>query len=135
MLEKIFFNWRPYRWHYSDSLDVTYCNSQTVRQLESAPYVEYKIDIPSSATQLEVRTLPTLHIYEGRDARFAVQIDNAPAQVFSIHEGDFTSEWRLNVLRGYATRSLSLESISTGNHTVKVFILDPGIIVQEIIVR
>ncbi len=104
-------------------------------EIDTAPYVEYNIDIPSSASQLEVRTLPTLHIYEGRDARFAVSIDNEPVKVFSIHEGDFTSEWRLNVLRGYATRSMSLEGTLSGTHTVRIYLLDPGITLQEILVK
>lgn len=37
--------------------------------------------------------LPTLHVYEGRDA-----------EMFSIHTDDFSAEWRRNVLHGYSTR-------------------------------
>lgn len=104
-------------------------------EVGNAPYVEYSVNIPADASCLEVRTLPTLHVYEGRDARFAVQIDSAPAEVFSIHEGDFTSEWRLNVLRGYATRSLPLKDLAAGKHTVRIYLLDPGIVLQEILVK
>lgn len=91
--------------------------------------------LADDASQIEVRTLPTLHIYEGRDARYAVQLDDAPAEVFSIHEGDFTSEWRCNVLRGYATRSIYLNNVSAGLHTLRVYLLDPGIALQEILVK
>lgn len=98
-----------------------------------APYAEYTIDCPATATALEVRTLPTLHIYEGRDARFAVQIDERPTETFTIHEGDFTSEWRLNVLRGYATRTVALPA--AGRHTIRIYFLDPGIVLQELIVK
>lgn len=61
-------------------------------EVANAPYAEYSIDITTDARCLEVRTLPTLHVYEGRDARYAVQIDDSQAEIFSIHEGDFTSE-------------------------------------------
>lgn len=100
----------------------------------SAPYVEYDVDIPANATELEIRTLPTLHIYEGRDARYAIQIDNEPARTFSIHEGDFTSEWRLNVLRGYAKRNVPLNATSAGRHKLRIYLLDPGIVLQEMLV-
>ena len=100
--------------------------------VENAPYTEYQLDIPAEATQLEVRTLPTLHVYEGRDARYAVQLDDQPAETFSIHEGDFTSEWRLNVLRGYATRSVAA---TAGKHTLRIYLLDPGIVLQEILIK
>lgn len=102
--------------------------------VESAPYVEYDVRIPAGSCRMEIRTLPTLHVYEGRDARYAVQLDDEPVQVFSIHEGDFTSEWRLNVLRGYATRSLEMNAAREGKHKVRVYMLDPGIVLQEIVV-
>lgn len=103
--------------------------------IESAPYVEYKIELPQGASHIDVLTLPTLRVYQGRDARYAVQVDDNPAQIFSIHEGDFTSEWRLNVLRGYALRSVPLDSSVALRHTVRVYLLDPGIVLQEIRVR
>lgn len=71
----------------------------------------------------------------GRDARYAVQLDDAPAEVFSIHEGDFTSEWRCNVLRGYATRSININNVSAGSRTLRVYLLDPGIVLQEILIK
>lgn len=97
----------------------------------SAPYVEFDVEL-SGNRSIEVRTLPTLHVYEGRDARYAVSIDGQPAQVFSIHEGDFTAGWRLNVLRGYATRSIDVSSIGSGSHSLRISMLDPGIVLQEI---
>lgn len=103
--------------------------------LDAAPYVEYQLDLPAEASGIEIRTLPTLHIYEGRDARYAVQLDDAPAETFSIHEGDFTSEWRLNVLRGYASRNINIPHTREGKHTLRVYLLDPGIVLQEILVH
>ena len=103
--------------------------------ISEAPYVEYEIGLCESDTELEVRTLPTLHVHEGRDARYAVQIGSEEPQVFSIHAGDFTAEWRLNVLRGYSSRAFTLPSDLSGPQKIRVYFLDPGIVLQEIIVR
>ena len=118
---------------YSDGVVVLPYDTPSY-DISSAPYIEYRIDIPENAKSVEVRTLPTLHVYEGRNARFAVQIDDSKAEEFSIHEGDFTSEWRLNVLRGFATRMVGIDGI-TGQHTIRVYMFDPGIVLQEILVR
>ena len=102
---------------------------------EESPAVEYAVDIPDGAKHLEVRTLANLHVYEGRDARYAVSIDGSPAEIFSIHTGDFSAEWRWNVLRGYSSRSVDISSLSPGKHKVTVHLLDPGIVLQEIRIK
>lgn len=73
-----------------------------------------------------------MHVYEGRDARYAVQLGHGQPEVFSIHANDFTAEWRLNVLRGYAARRIAVPSSMKGRQRLRVFLLDPGIVLQEI---
>lgn len=107
--------------------------SYQLENLASAPYVEYEFNFEDSDKTLEVRTLPTLRVYEGRDARFAVQIGEAQPQVFSIHTSDFTAEWRRNVLRGYASRSIPVEAV--GRQRVRIYFMDLGIVLQEILVN
>lgn len=116
-----------------------FCDGVTIQPLPApsfclsdAPCLTYDIQLTAGLQTIEVRTLPTLHIYEGRDARFAVQLDDEEAKVFSIHEGDFTSEWRKNVLRGYATRSVTANIEQSGKHTLRIYLLDPGIVLQEV---
>lgn len=109
--------------------------SYDVDNLTHAPYVEYELDLCAGDSRIEVRTLPTLRVYEGRDARYAIQVDDARPEVFSIHEGDFTAEWRWNVLRGYATRSVDVSAVAPGRQRVRIYLLDPGIVLQEILVH
>lgn len=97
-----------------------------------APAVTFTVDVPDGASRLEVRTLANLHVYEGRDARYAVAIDGAAPEVFSIHAGDFSAEWRWNVLRGYSRRTVELTGIASGKHKVEISFLDPGIVLQEL---
>lgn len=101
----------------------------------NSPAIEYTIDIPENAEELEVRTLANLHVYEGRDVRYSVEIDGAEAETFSIHAEDFSAEWRLNVLRGYSSRSVDISSLEAGKHRVRIYLLDPGLVLQELNVR
>lgn len=106
--------------------------SYELANITSAPYAEYELDLEDSDKSIEVRTLPTLRVYEGRDARYAVQVGDAQPEVFSIHTTDFTAEWRWNVLRGYSSRSVNVGA--KGHQRVRIYFLDPGIVVQEILV-
>ena len=99
---------------------------------ETAPAVEFDVTVPEGASALEVLSLANLHVYEGRDAHYAVCVDGGSPEVFSIHAEDFSAQWRWNVLRGYAVRSLD---ITPGRHRITVALLDPGIVLQEIRLR
>ena len=100
--------------------------------LEEAPCIEYMIDLHEDAKRLEIRTLANLHVYEGRDIRYAVSIDGSLAETFSIHTGDFSAEWRWNVLRGYSSRGMDISGLKSGKHKVTIYMLDPGLVLQEI---
>ena len=100
--------------------------------LEEAPYVEYEVELEAGDNVIEIRTLPTLHIYEGRDARYAASLDGREAEVFSIHTDDFSAEWRRNVLHGYSTRKFDVNVDEADRHRLRIYFLDPGIVLQEI---
>lgn len=120
---------------YSDGVLVLPFTTPSYGPSGNAPFVEYEIDLEEGDKTIEIRTLPTLHVYEGRNAGYSVQIgENAP-QVFSIHAGDFTAQWRYNVLHGYASQSIRVPSGCTGRQKIKISFLDPGIVLQEILVH
>ena len=106
--------------------------SYEISDLSKVPSIEYEIELQEGTHTIEIRTLPTLHVYEGRDARYAVQFAGDKPQIYSIHTGDFTAEWRWNVLRGYSTRKLDVTVEKSGTQKLRFFFLDPGIVLQEI---
>lgn len=103
--------------------------------IEEAPYAEYALNLKKGHNRIEVRTLPTLHVYEGRDARYAVSIDGGKPDISSIHTDDFSAEWRWNVLRGYATRIFDIDVAEEGVHNLRFHFMDPGIVLQEIRIK
>ncbi|MBQ2216437.1 MAG: hypothetical protein II416_09195, partial [Prevotella sp.] len=119
---------------YSDGMMVLPFDTPSYQEsdINSAPYIEYALDIQEQDSVIEIRTLPTLHVYEGRDARYAVQLGNEKPIVFSIHADDFSAEWRWNVLRGYASRSINIPPSCRGSQKLKVYFLDPGIVLEEV---
>ena len=118
---------------YTDGMMVQPFTLTTYQTPTAAPYVEYEINLLPSDSVIEVRTLPTLHVYEGQDARYAVQIGDEAPIVFNIHTDDFTAAWRWNVLRGYA--SCCLPVATSGRQRLRIYLLDPGIVIQELLVH
>lgn len=122
---------------FNDGLEVLPFDtpSYDINNPEVIPYADFSIDLKPGLNEIEIRTLPTLHIHEGRDARFAVKIDDMNPEEFSIHADDFSAEWRWNVLRGYASRTIKTDGKSGGKHILRFYFLDPGIVLQEIRVK
>lgn len=118
---------------YTDAMLVLPFDTVTYKTVSDAPYIEYEIDLQPSDSLIEIRTLPTLHVYEGRDACYAVQLGDSSPKLFSIHTKDFTAEWRRNVLHGYASRSIPVTQ--KGRQRLRIYLPEPGIAVQEILVH
>jgi len=120
---------------YTDGILVQPFDTPSYQQenIKAAPYTEYELDLQTGDTTIEIRTLPTLHVYDGRDIRYAVQLGDAAPMVFSIHANDFTAEWRWNVLRGYASRSIPVAE--TGHQRLRIYLLDPGVVLQEVLIH
>ena len=106
--------------------------SYELSDLAAAPSVDYLIDIQPGDKEIVIRTLPTLHVYEGREARYAIQLGDTRPQVFSIHTDDFSAEWRKNVLQGFAARSVQIPASLSGQQLLRVYFMDPGIVLQDI---
>ena len=120
---------------YTDGVLVQPFDTPSYQQenIKAAPYTEYELDLQAGDATIEIRTLPTLHVYDGRDIRYAVQLGDSAPTIFSIHANDFTAEWRWNVLRGYAMRSLPVTV--TGHQRLRIYLLDPGIVLQEVLIH
>lgn len=120
---------------YTDGVLVQPFDTPSYQQenIKAAPYTEYELDLQAGDATIEIRTLPTLHVYDGRDIRYAVQLGDSAPTIFSIHANDFTAEWRWNVLRGYASRSLPITA--TGHQRLRIYLLDPGVVLQDILIH
>jgi hypothetical protein len=82
-----------------------------------------------------IRALPTFSVEAGKPQRFAIAWDDAPPKIISlpVSQSERDPTWQKNVLRNLAeaadTSSISLP----GLHTLNVWMVDPGIVIDEII--
>lgn len=76
--------------------------------------------------------LPTHPINNNYQVRYAVSIDDGPLKMVNIRTVGRSEEWKQNVLRNRAERKIEMPFLKTGKHQLKIFCVDPGVIVDEI---
>lgn len=82
---------------------------------------------------LRLALIPTQPNDDG-DLRFSVSVDGAEPVVFSLKEPFRSNQWKQNVLRQQALRTLKLNALKAGKHTISVKALDPHILLDQLMI-
>jgi len=64
--------------------------------------------------------------------RIAVQLDDGPLEIVDYTTVGRSDEWKRNVLGNMAVRSSALARLDPGVHTLRVYALDPGVVLDRI---
>ena len=85
----------------------------------------------SDAAKVVVQAIPTHRINPERGLRYAVAVDNETPQVVDLETPENSQTWAANVLAGSAMGTTT-HAISAGKHTLHVYMVDPGVILDHI---
>ena len=98
-----------------------------------SPNVTYRFATTTAddKARLKVIALPVLPITSENGMRVAVSIDGGAPQVLDLKAAEFSQEWRHNVLTNSAVGEINNLRLAPGAHTLKVFALDPGVILDR----
>jgi hypothetical protein len=82
---------------------------------------------------------PVLNYVPGRGVRFAISFDDETPQILDIVPKDFDArngnrEWEESVRNASRTISSSHQVSGVGYHTLKIRMVDPGVVLQKIVV-
>jgi len=108
----------------------------------NSPYLEYKIFLLDSGVyNLEAWFSPTLNFQKDEGLLYAFSIDNGAPQVMNLHESAKAADWTYpkwwnDAVTDNIMRQTVLErSLSAGAHTIKYWMVDPGVVLQKIVVK
>lgn len=98
------------------------------------PRLEYDVHL-AEAGEIEVRLVlsPTLDFRGQGGLRYAVSIDDGPLQVVNIHADGSEATWERHVADAVAVHATRHRIETAGPHTVKVWLVDPGLVIQRVI--
>jgi hypothetical protein len=95
--------------------------------------VEYDFfTLASSTPGVTVYALPTHPVNNNFSLRYALSIDEGPLKIVDIKTVGRSEEWKQNVLRNRAERIIHMPFLKAGKHTLKIYAVDPGVILDEI---
>ncbi len=95
--------------------------------------VEYDFYTFSRATSfVTVFTLPTHPLNNNCSLRYAVAVDNDTLTLVDFKTVGRSEEWKQNVLSNRAQRKIAMPFLEAGMHTLKIYAIDPGVILDEI---
>jgi hypothetical protein len=96
-------------------------------------FVEYAFfTFTAAPAVVSIFTLPTHPLNNNYSMRYALSVDNGPVKLVDFRTFGRTEEWKQNVLGNRAERKLQLPFLGKGAHTLKIFAVDPGVILDEI---
>jgi hypothetical protein len=100
-----------------------------------APMIEYDLTI-SRETEVGITTycLPTRRINDTRGLRYAIAVDDEPPQIVDFNERTEGPRWAQNVQRNAAINSTKHKITSAGSHTLRIWTVDPGVVIDKIVI-
>ncbi|MGC3992034.1 MAG: glycosyl hydrolase 115 family protein [Chthoniobacteraceae bacterium] len=146
------FSWEP----ISDygrglsAMEVFPVNAESILPPKEAPHLDYPVFVPKAGqVHVDLITGPTLNVQPDRGVRIAVSFDDQPPQVVDAYAGQgFTNPTKRSDSSAPATRDWSkwvkdnartiksdLQITEAGVHTLKVWMVDPGVPLEKIIVH
>ena len=93
----------------------------------------YRFDHQAAgAVNIKLVAVPVHPLTSSHGLRVGVRIDDGPLQVLDFRTFGRSDEWKLNVLSNTAVRTVHRPQLAAGAHTIKVYALDPGFILDRI---
>lgn len=83
--------------------------------------------------EMQAVLAPTLNFVPGRGLRFAVSIDDGPHTVIDALAHNTEIDWEAAVSDGVKRVSIPLSSLSSGYHTLKIWMVDPGVVLERMV--
>lgn len=95
--------------------------------------VEYDFNtFTATKPEVHIFTLPTHPLNNNCSMRYAVSVDGGALTVVDFKTMGRSEEWKNNVLSNRAERTVQLPFLEKGRHTLKIYCVDPGVMLDEI---
>ena len=107
---------------------------------KDSPCLEYRVYLFSTgAVELTAIAGPTLNFMPGRAIRFGVSLDDEPSQSLTLVPENYTAQngnrdWEESVKDNGRYVRAKLTVARPGNHTLKIWMIDPGVVLEKFVV-
>jgi len=118
------------------SMSVFPVTAESATPTQNSPRLEYKLYLfDPGAAEVEAILGPTLNFVPGRGLRYAISFDDEVPQVIDALAQNTAKDWETSV-RDSVRKVKSTHSLAgTGYHTLKFWMVDPGVVLQKLVVN
>jgi hypothetical protein len=101
-----------------------------------SPRLEYRLYLFSKGeVTVKAYLSPTLNFHNNQGLRYAISFDNEPPRIINMHKNRTFQDWEESV-RNNITIAVSKHTINeTGQHVVKFWAVDPGVVLQKLVIE
>ena len=104
-------------------------------EMNSGTSLDYRMYLYDSGDfELQLTLAPTLNFVPGRGLRFAVSVDDGPRTIVDALEHNSDKDWAQAVSDGVRRVTVPLKIAAPGDHTLKVWAVDPALVVERLVV-
>ncbi len=108
----------------------------TDSEIKNMPALAYNFyTFNNSPAEVNIYTIPTYPLNKNFEVRYAVGVDDGPATILNFKTVGRSEEWKQNVLSNSAIRSVKVPSLNAGKHVLHVYMIDPGVILDRILIN
>ena len=101
----------------------------------NSPHLEYKINTFSSGeVKVQAYLAPTLNFNHSNGLRYAISIDEEAPQVINMHPDLSNRAWEQSVADNIRILTSKHNLSEAGEHVVKFWLVDPGVVLQKLVV-
>jgi hypothetical protein len=102
---------------------------------QSSATLEYRMFLfDGGSVNVQATLGPSLNFVPGRGLRFSIAFDDQPPQVIDALEHNSDSDWAKAVSDGVRRAEAKLNVGQPGYHTLKIGMVDPGVVLEKIVV-
>jgi len=108
---------------------------------KDSPCLEYRMYLFSSAPlDVEAIVAPTLNFMPGRGLRYGVSFDGETPQIVTLVPADYNAQngnadWEKSVMDNARYAHTAHPPMRHGYHTLKVWMVDPGVVLEKLVVN
>ena len=109
--------------------------AESVMPPARSPVLEYRMYLfDAGRVEVEAILSPTLNFYLGRGLRYAISFDDEPPQVIEALANNTQSDWETSVKDSVRKVRSTHILVLPGVHTLKFWMVDPGIVLEKLLV-
>jgi Gylcosyl hydrolase family 115 C-terminal domain len=109
--------------------------AQSLPPPKAAPTLEYRMYLfDAGSVSVQAILAPTLNFVPGRGLRYAMSFDDQPPVIVDALADDSQQAWATAVSDGVRKLTTMLHVASPGYHTLKFRMIDPGVVLEKLVV-